>query len=261
YVTPRGLTTSSIPHGGRAFELEFDFVDHRLRIETSDGRESGLALEPRSVADFYRALMGRLDDLGLHVAIWPRPVEVEEAIPFEEDEEHASYDPAYADRLRRALIQTDRVLHAFCTGFVGKTSPVHFFWGAFDLAVTRFSGRGAPEHPGGFPNVGRHVMVEAYSHELASFGWWPGGGVVAEPAFYAYAYPEPGGFRDADVGPDAAHYLTEMGEFILPYEAVRRAPDPDAAVLRFCKDVYAAAAGLGSWDREALERRDEASKP
>lgn len=255
YVTPRGLTTSPIPYGVRMFELEFDFVDHRLRIDTSDGQASRLPLEPRSVADFYRELMGRLDELGLHVEIWPHPVEVEESIPFDEDEEHASYDPEHADRLRRILIQADRVLHDFCTDYVGKTSPVHFFWGAFDLAVTRFSGRRAPEHPGGFPNVGRSVMVEAYSHELASFGWWPGGGAMAEPAFYAYAYPEPEGFRNADVAPSAAYYLSEMGEFVLPYDAVRRAADPDAVLLRFCNDVYAAAATLGGWDRDALERR------
>lgn len=259
YVTPRGLTTSAIPHGVRTFELEFDFVDHRLRIETGDRRVSGVALEPRSVADFYRELMRRLDELDLHVEIWPHPVEVEESIPFDEDEEHASYDAEYTDRLRRILMQADRVLHDFCTDFVGKTSPVHFFWGAFDLAVTRFSGRDAPEHPGGAPNVGRSVMVEAYSKELASFGWWPGGGAIEEAAFYAYAYPEPEGFRDASVAPEAAYYLTDLGEFVLPYEAVRRADDPDAALLRFCNDAYDAAAGLGRWDRAGLERPDTAS--
>lgn len=254
YVTPRGLTTSPIPHGVRTFEVQFDLVDHRLRIDTSDGQFAALRLEPRSVADFYRELMGCLDELGLHVEIWPHPVEVEESIPFDEDDEHASYDPEYADRLRRVLIQSDRVLHDFCADFVGKASPVHFFWGAFDLAVTRFSGRAAPEHPGGFPNVGRFVMVEAYSHEVASFGWWPGGGPVAEPAFYAYAYPEPEGFREAAVSPADAFYSTEMHEFVLPYEAVRHAENPDAALLGFCNDVYAAAADLGGWDRDALEK-------
>jgi len=254
YVTPRGLTTSAIPHGRRSFEIAFDLIDHRLRIDSSDGRRRGLALEPRSVADFYWAVMATLDELDLSVEIWPHPVEVETAIPFEDDHEHAAYDPEYADRLRRVLVQADRVLHRFCTGFVGKTSPVHFFWGAFDLAVTRFSGRTAPPHPGGFPNVARWVMVEAYSHEVASFGWWPGGGAIDEPAFYAYAYPEPDGFRDAEVGPGEAYYLEEMGEFVLPYDAVRGADDPDEALLAFCRDVYRAAATLGDWDREALER-------
>lgn len=256
YVTPRGLSTSPIPHGVRTFEVEFDLVDHRLRIDTSDGQFASLRLEPRSVADFYRELMARLNELELHVEIWPHPVEVEESIPFDEDELHASYDPEYAERLRRVLIQADRVLHDFCTDFVGKTSPVHFFWGGFDLAVTRFSGRRAPEHPGGFPNVGRFVMLEAYSHEVASFGWWPGGGPIAESAFYAYAYPEPEGFREAAVTPPEAFYLNEMGEFILPYEAVRGADDPDAALLGFYSDVYAAAANLGGWDRDALEKHE-----
>lgn len=254
HITPRGLATSAIPHGPRSFEITFDFIDHVLSIETSDGTDRRITLEPRTTADFYSEVMARLDELGIPVQIWPRPVEVETPIRFDEDRVHQSYDAAQVERFHGALLQADRVLQRFRGQFIGKSSPVHFFWGAFDIALTRFSGRRAPEHPGGAPNVGRHVMVEAYSHEVASFGWWPGSAAYPEPAFYAYAYPEPAGFREAAVRPVAAQYLQALGEFVLPYEAVRLATDPDAAVLAFCSEVYEAAADLGMWNRQALER-------
>ncbi len=253
-ITPRGLATSAIPHGKRSFEITFDFIDHVLVIEVSDGTGRRIQLAPRTTADFYSEVMARLDELGIPVTIWPRPVEVETPIRFDEDHVHQSYDAAQVERFHAALVQADRALQRFRGQFIGKSSPVHFFWGGFDIALTRFSGRRAPEHPGGAPNVGRHVMVEAYSHEVASFGWWPGSAAHPEPAFYAYAYPEPAGFSRVRVRPDAAQYLQALGEFVLPYEAVRLAPDPDAAVLTFCSDAYEAAADLGMWNRQALER-------
>jgi hypothetical protein len=255
YVDTRGLTTSPIADGARSFEITFDFVDHVLRVETSDGEERRLELVPRSVADFYRELMSALRSLGVETKIVARPVEVEKAIPFAEDEAHAAYDADHAARFWRLLLQAHRVLTEFRAGFLGKASPVHFFWGSFDLAASRFSGRTAPPHPGGIPNCPDYVAREAYSHEVASAGWWPGGGAIAEPAFYAYAYPPPAGFAAAHVGPSAAFYSEDFREFILPYEAVRSADDPDRALLEFLQTTYEAAAELGHWDRAALERR------
>jgi hypothetical protein len=254
YVTARGLTTSPIPYGDRAFEVDFDFVDHNLIVRTGDGAARALALVPRSVADFYREYTRILDALGLRVRLWPVPVEVERAIPCDEDTVHASYDAEAAHRFWRALAQADRVLKAFRGRFLGKSSPVHFFWGSFDLACTRFSGRRAPEHPGGVPNVPDWVTREAYSHECISAGWWPGGGPVQEPAFYAYAYPEPKGLAEAPVRPAAARYHPGVREFLLPYDAVRAAERPDEALLEFLQSTYEAAADLAGWDRAALER-------
>ncbi len=254
YVTTRGLTTSSIPHGTRTFAIDFDFVGHVLRITTSEGAERSFPLQPMSVADFYRKTMQALGALDLDVAIWPVPVEIPDPIqPFPDDEAHASYDADAAHRFWRALVQAARVFTDFRARFIGKVSPVHFFWGAFDLAVTRFSGRTAPKHPGGAPNCADWVMEEAYSHEVSSAGFWPGAG-LGEAAFYSYVYPEPDGFRRYAIEPDAATFHEELGEFILPYEAVRTAEDPDAALLRFLQTTYEAAAELAEWDRPALER-------
>jgi Family of unknown function (DUF5996) len=254
YVTARGLTTSPIPHGTRTFEIHFDFIDHQLIVERSDGATRTLALAPRSVAEFYAELMAVLDELALPVRISGKPNEVDPAIPFREDREHASYDPDHANRCWRILAQTERVMKTFRARFIGKCSPIHFFWGAFDLAVTRFSGRIAPQHPGGVPNFPDRVAREAYSHEVSSCGFWPGSGPVAMPAYYAYAYPEPPGFRDAPALPAQAFYTKDLGEFILPYDAVRTADDPDRTLLSFFQSTYAAAADLARWDRAALER-------
>jgi hypothetical protein len=254
FVTAHGLTTGALPHGDRTFELRFDFVDHRLIVESSDGRSASVALEPRSVASFHRELMAKLDALGLHVAIHGRPNEVAEAIPFADDETHRSYDAEYANRYWRILVQTARVFTGFRARFIGKCSPVHFFWGAPDLAVTRFSGRTAPEHPGGIPNLPDRVAREAYSHEVSSCGFWAGGGPVPYAAFYAYAYPEPAGFASAPVRPAAAYYNTDLREFILPYDAVRQSASPDTTLLEFVQSTYDAAADLAHWDRRALER-------
>lgn len=254
YVTERGLTTSSIPSGARTFAVEFDFLEHNLSVRTSDGGFRTLPLRPSSVADFYADYLALLRSLRLEVKIWPVPVEVETSIRFPEDRTHASYDAESATRLWRLLMQADRVLKRFRGRFLGKASPVHFFWGGFDLAATRFSGRRAPPHPGGVPNVGNWVNLEAYSHECSSVGFWPGGGPIPEPVFYAYAYPEPEGFRSYPVQPAAAHYSEEMREFMLPYEAVRTAASPDDALLDFAQTTYAAAADRGNWDRAALER-------
>jgi hypothetical protein len=259
YVTPRGLTTSAMPHGSRLFSMTFDLIEQALIIAASDGGWRSIPLMARPTADFYADVLSKLDELGLPVRVWPRPVEVETAIPFDQDTTHAAYDPDAIERFRMALQQADRVLQRFRGQFLGKSSPVHFFWGGFDLALTRFSGRPAPPHPGGQPNVGRHVMVEAYSHEVMSIGWWPGNAMLPEPAFYAYAYPEPEGFRDAPVRAAAARYDSALGEFLLPYDAVRAAPDPDALVLTFANDVYSAAAERGRWDRQALERPDRSA--
>jgi hypothetical protein len=254
YVTSRGLTTSPMPSGDRTFEVEFDFIDHKLTVATSDGARGALPLIPRSVAEFYAEYLKLLQSLGIQVKIWPVPVEVESSIRFPDDRVHASYDAEAASSLWRLLVQADRVLKRFRGRFLGKSSPVHFFWGGFDLAATRFSGRRAPLHPGGVPNVGNWVMQEAYSHEVSSAGFWPGRGPTAEPEFYAYAYPEPEGFRDYPVKPAAARYNQELGEFVLPYEAVRTARSPDETLLDFVQTTYAAAADLGRWDRAALER-------
>ncbi len=251
YVTPRGLTTSAVPDGPTTFEIEFDFCVHELHIDLEGGERRTVKLEPKPVARFYAETMAALRDLGIDASILPVPVEVPRAIPFEDDEEHASYDPEHAQLFWRQLIQADRVMNAFRSRFIGKVSPVHFFWGAMDLAVTRFSGRPAPRHPGGAPNVGDWVMVEGYSHELSSCGFWPGGG--EEGAFYAYAYPEPDGFSGHRVAPAEAFYSDDAGQFLLPYEAVRGASDPDAVLLEFLQTTYEAAATHGGWDRDALE--------
>lgn len=253
YVTPRGLTTSAMPHGTRTFAIDFDFLDHALRIVTSDGGVRAFPLRPEPVADFYAATFAALRELGLDVRIWGTPVEVEAPVPFERDHQHASYDPDAAQRFWRILVQADRVFTEFRSRFLGKVSPVHFFWGGFDLAVTRFSGRGAPKH-GPVPNVADFVVQEAYSHEVSSLGFWPGGGPLPEPVFYAYASPEPPGFKEAWVEPEGAYYSQDLGEFLLPYEAVRTAASPGDALLRFAESTYAAAADLARWDRAALER-------
>jgi hypothetical protein len=254
YLTARGMTTSPIPYGARTFDIDFDFIDHRLRIRTSDGMTKTLALQPRSVAGFYRELFSCLADLGLEIKIHAKPNEVVDAIPFEQDSFHASYDPEYANRFWRILTQVDRVFKQFRTGFIGKSSPVHFFWGSFDLAATRFSGRTAPQHPGGVPNCPDWVVHEAYSHEVSSCGFWPGSDAMPAPVFYAYAYPEPAGFKTAHVRPDEASYNAAFGEFILPYAAVRQAHAPDAVLLDYLQSTYEVAANLGKWDRAAVER-------
>jgi hypothetical protein len=254
YVSARGLTTSAMPHAGGSVQATFDFLDHVLRIETSENRSRTVALAPRSVASFYGETMAALREVGVDVRIMPRPVELAEVIPFAEDETHAAYDAEAAQRCWRVLVQAERVLQEFRGRFLGKSSPVHFWWGAFDLACTRFSGRTAPPHPGGAPNVADAVMREAYSHECMSVGWWPGGGAMGEPAFYAYAYPEPAGCPDARIAPAAGYYHRELREWILPYDAVRTAPDPDALLLEFLESTYATVARLGAWDRAALER-------
>lgn len=252
YVTARGLSTSPIPHGDRSFEVEFDFVDHQLMIRANDGRTGRVPLEPQSVATFYRRVMGELDRLDLPVEIKTKPNEVPDPIRFDRDETHRSYDPEYARRFWEILVQADRVMKQFRARFAGKSSPVHFFWGAPDLAVTRFSGRPAPAHPGGIANLPDAVTREAYSHEVSSCGFWPGGGPVPYAAFYAYAYPEPPGFASADVRPDAAFYSQDLREFLLPYDAVRNAASPDDTLLDFFQTTHDAAATLASWDSDAL---------
>ncbi len=252
YVTSTGLTTSPIPYEGFTFTVDFDFVAHKLIITTSAGRELVFSLEPMSVADFYEKIFEALGVLGIDVDILARPVEVPEAIPFQKNEENASYDDQAIRKFWLALVQADRVFSQFRARYLGKCSPVHFFWGAFDLAVTRFSGREAPTHPGGVPNCADWVMEEAYSHELASAGFWPGTG-LGEAAFYAYAYPEPDGYRKADIQPAAAYFHDDLGEYVLAYSAVRNSPDPDAALLNFLQSTYEAAADNGGWDREKLD--------
>jgi hypothetical protein len=254
YVSARGLTTSPIPVGGRSIEIAFDFLDHVLRIVCSDGQLEAVALRPVSVAHFYRETMAALARLGVTPHIWTVPCEVEAAIPFEADEIHCSYDPQAAQQFWRALVQADRVMKIFRARFIGKASPAHFFWGSFDLAVTRFSGRRAPAHPGS-PLSPPSVSVEAYSHEVSSCGFWPGAPGIA-PLFYAYAYPEPAGFKEATVRPAAAGFDPNLGEFVLPYDAVRAALDPDAALLEFFQSTYVAAADLAGWPRSDLERRN-----
>jgi hypothetical protein len=254
YVTPRGLATSPIPCGDRTFEIAFDFVGHRLAIDASDGRSGSLPLQPQTVADFHRRLFDGLRALGIDVRIHGRPNEVPDAVPFDRDTSHASYDAGQANRFWRILVQADRILKQFRARFIGKCSPVHFFWGAPDLAVTRFSGRRAPEHPGGIPNLPDAVTREAYSHEVSSCGFWWGGGAVPGPAFYSYAYPEPAGFPSAAVAPEGAFYSRDLKEFILDYDAVRTAESPDDTLLEFLQTTYEAAATLGRWDRAALER-------
>jgi Family of unknown function (DUF5996) len=251
-VTARGLATSPIPAGTEILEFEFDFLLHRLITRTSGGGERALALEPRSVADFYAEIRGLLSGFGVDVALNEKPCELSDAIPFSSDRIHSAYDPRAAHDFWRILVSADRVLKLFRTGFVGKASPVHFFWGSFDLAVTRFSGRRAPLHPGGVPGLSDTVVREAYSHEVSSAGFWPGGAAYPHAIFYSYAYPEPPGFKDARVTPPA-HYEPALGEFVLPYASLADARDPDATVLRFLFETYAAAADCGGWDRGALE--------
>jgi hypothetical protein len=253
YVTPRGLTTSSIPHGARTFQMDLDFIDHQLTIQSSDGRSGAVPLQPQSVAAFYERVMGEMVRLDLPVRIHRMPNEVADPIRFDRDEVHRAYDPEYANRFWRALVQVDRVFKEFRARFIGKCSPVHFFWGAPDLAVTRFSGRGAPEHPGGIPNLPDRITRECYSQEVSSCGFWAGGGSIAYPAFYAYAYPEPMGFRDAPVKPDGAFYSDDFKEFILPYDRVRDSSDPDGTLLEFLQTTYEAAANLAGWNRGSLE--------
>jgi hypothetical protein len=254
YPTARGLTTSLIPHGTRAFQIDFDFLDHHLHVRSSDGGEAALRLEPRSVAAFYKRLMQELERLDLAVSVHAVPNEVADAIPFEQDETHCAYDPEYANRFWRVIVQATRVLTTFRSRFIGKCSPVHFFWGAPDLAVTRFSGRRAPRHPGGIPNLPDRVTRDAYSHEVSSCGFWPGGGPVPYPAFYSYAYPEPPGFAKASVKPKDAFYEAALGEFLLPYDVVRLSASPDETLLDFLQTTYEAAADLAAWDRAMLER-------
>jgi len=254
YVTARGLTTSPIPDGPRTFQIDLDFIDHALRISTSAGAERQFALAGHSVASFYAATMAALAELGIHVTIDETPNELPEPIRFSEDTAHAAYDPDAVERFLKILVNADRVFKQFRTGFLGKASPVHFFWGSFDLAVTRFSGRRAPPHPGGVPNLPDSVATEAYSHEVSSAGFWPGSGTVDYPAFYSYAYPEPAGFRTTKVKPDAAFFGEALGEFILPYDAVRTASSPEIALMSFLESTYARAADLAHWDRAALER-------
>ncbi|MEO5659337.1 MAG: DUF5996 family protein [Polaromonas sp.] len=260
YLTSRGLTTSPIPFGNRTCQIDFDFIDHRLLISVSDGGVASMALRPRPVADFYAELMAKLAELGLGVKIHTTPNELVDGIPFEHDYTHAAYDAPYVHRLWRVLVQSDRVLKEFRSRFIGKCSPVHFFWGSFDLSVTRFSGRRAPEHPGGVPHCPDWVTREAYSHEVSSCGFWPGGGPLPYPVFYSYAYPEPAGFSTASLRPDGAVYESALHEFILPYDEVRRAKSPDAMLLEFLQSSYEAAAHLGNWDRQALEREKPAPK-
>ena len=254
YVTPRGLTTSAMPYNDRLIRIDFDFIDHMVLIQTTDGSTKSISLRPRPVAEFYQEMMAAIGSLGMPVKIWTTPVEVPDRTPFENDHKHAAYDPEYAQRVWRIMAQASRVFTEFRSRFIGKVSPIHFFWGSFDLAVTRFSGRTAPSHPG-VPNCGRFVAVEAYSHEVSSCGFWPVGGPVNEPSFYAYAYPEPQAFKDYPVKPQEAFYHTGMGEFLLPYDVVRNAKSPDEVLLSFMQTTYEAAATCAKWERRALERQ------
>ncbi len=254
YVTPSGLTTSPIPHGLRTFEISFDFIRHEVAVQCNDGGRSTVPLEPQSVATFYRRLMEAMRALDLRMHIYRRPSEIVDAIPFDQDEIHSAYDREYANRFWRVLVQVDRVFKEFRAEYLGKGSPVHLFWGALDLAVTRFSGRPAPEHPGGIPNLPDWVTREAYSHEVSSCGFWPGGGPIPYPAFYSYGYPEPAGFSQAFVQPSGAFYSADLREFILPYDVVRESAAPDSTLRAFVQSTYEAAADLGKWERRALER-------
>src|SRR5580700_4807790 len=253
-ATGRGLAAQTMPYAGGTFDIVFDFANHRLVIETSDCRVESFALKPMTVADFYAEFMGRLRALGIDVHIWTMPCEIENAIPFDRDRTHAQYDPDYVQRFWRALIQANRVMTDFRVRFLGKVSPVHFFWGSFDLAVTRFSGRTAPPPKGKTPNTASWVMDEAYSHEVSSCGFWPGNGGYGKAAFYVYAYPEPEGYGNTRLTTAEGFYDKNVGQFILPYDAVRQARDPDRLLLDFLQETYAAAADLAKWDREALER-------
>ena len=257
YLTSRGLTTSPMLYGDRMVEVEFDFIDHNLLVRTSDGSTRAITLAPRTVADFYREYVSLLESLGVRVKIWPVPSEMEDVLPFLQDQQHRSYDPDHAARCWQILSRAGQVIGKFRGGFIGKCSPVHFFWGGFDLACTRFSGRTAPPHPGGIPHLPDRIAREAYSHECISAGWWPGGGPLPEPAFYSYSYPEPPGYAEARVRPEAAYYHKDLREFVLPYEAVRSARGPDDMLLQFLQTTYEAGADLAAWDRRALERSEE----
>ena len=254
YVDARGLTTSAIPYRGDVFEIRFDFIEHQLLLETNHGLLKNLPLAPRSVAEFYHQFMALLESAGIEVKIWNMPVEVPDPIPFDQDTIHAAYDREYAHRFWQVLVSAERVFSEFRSRFVGKCSPVHFFWGSFDLAVTRFSGRPAPERPGA-----DRVTREAYSHEVSSVGFWPGGGEVQDAAFYSYMAPEPQGLREARVRPAKAFYHPKLNEFLLMYEDVRSAASPSTTLLDFCESTYEAGANLGHWDRAALERRPEST--
>jgi Family of unknown function (DUF5996) len=254
FVTARGLAAPAMPCAGRTLDVAFDFISHRLTLETSDGRAESIALEPTPVADFYASFMERLRRLGIDVHIWTMPSEIENAIPFERDRTHAQYDPHYAQKFWLTLLQASRVMNRFRARFIGKASPVHFFWGSFDLATSRFSGRTAPPPKGITPNVASQVMAEAYSHEVSSCGFWPGNGGYGRAAFYVYAYPEPAGYGDTRLSTADAFYDTGLGQFILPYDAVRQASEPDALLLGFLQETYVAAAELAKWDRKSLER-------
>jgi hypothetical protein len=253
YVTPRGLGSSPIPFGKGAFEMDFDFHTHELRIACTTGESRALALGPGSIADFYARVMAALDELGVAVKIVTVPNEMPDPVRFPDDGAARPYDRAAVEAFHAAMVRIDHVFKHFRTAFLGKASPVHFFWGSFDLAVTRFSGRRAPRHPGGVPGLPDAVTREAYSHEVSSAGFWPGSDAFPEPAFYSYAYPAPAGFGEAPVAPEAARFDASLGEFVLPYEAVRTAPDPEAALMAFLQSTYDAAAALGDWDRAALE--------
>jgi hypothetical protein len=255
YVTPAGLTTSMMPYGRGGFEVRFDFVRHLLAVDVCGERNESrtMPLSACPVADFYHRFMDLLRSVGIDVQIWTMPQEVETRIPFEEDTAHATYDPEYAQRFWRILVQSERIFQIFRSGYIGKCSPVHFFWGGFDMALTRFSGRPAPPHPP-VPFLAHFVVLEAYSHEVSSCGFWPGSGALQEPAYYSYAYPEPEGFKNSEVSPNKAFYSAEMGEYILPYERVRNADDPDGELLVFLQSTYVAAAETGHWDRGSLER-------
>jgi Family of unknown function (DUF5996) len=253
YVTARGLTTLPMECGGHFFQIDFDFIDHDLRIQESRGAQRTVELRPRSVASFYTAVMTALADLGIRLSIHTMPNEIADAVPFDRDEAHAAYDPVYAQRFWRVLLLTAHVFTQFRSGFIGKVSPVHFFWGSFDLAVSRFSGRPAPPHPGGVVNLPDAVTREAYSHEVSSAGFWPGNGGLGYPAYYSYTYPEPAGFRSTKVEPEAAAFNSTLGEFLLAYDAVRLSPDPTATLLSFLETTYRAAADAAHWDRAALE--------
>jgi hypothetical protein len=255
YLTARGLTTSPIPHGTRLFEIDFDFIDHKLLLATSDGARREMLLGPQSVAQFYQTLMSILRELNLPVSINTTPNELPNPIPFERDEIHRSYDREYANRFWRVLLQADRVFKEFRSRFCGKCSPSHFFWGSFDLAVTRFSGQPAPRHPGGVPHLPDAITREAYSQEVSSLGFWPGNEAMPQAIFYSYAYPEPKGFSEAKVKPEAASYNPQVKEFILPYDVVRAAESPDEMLLAFAQSTYDAASTLGNWDRAAFEEK------
>jgi hypothetical protein len=261
YVTSRGLAAPAMPYKGRTLDIVFDFLAHRLVIETSDGGSETIALKPMTVADFYAAFMAALRRLDIAVHIWTMPGEIENAIPFEKDKTHAQYDPVYVQRFWLTLVQANRVMTEFRARFLGKASPVHFFWGSFDLVVTRFSGRAAPPPQSVTPNVAAWVMAEAYSRECSSCGFWPGNGGYGRAAFYVYAYPKPEGYGDARLTTAGAFYDKKIGQFILPYDAVRQASDPDALLLGFLQETYAAAADLAQWDRKALERSEATARP